>query len=145
MSKQSYEVRALLNLLCTPVIPDGTERLDVIHGAKHAATLLFREIEKHHGLGIARWIFNAVSSHPTPRQLTLIRKYALLDMYDMMKPRNVKKLAREIAERNKNGEQLGPRGSTDVTTIERYLREALRERREGVAARTWFGPREGWG
>jgi hypothetical protein len=127
--------RLLSDLLHDPHVPDGRERLDTIEGAKHAASLLFRVIMEHHGIAIARWVF-AQFGPPSARKSNQFRNAALISRYFTMQPEpNIKRLARELAEENRNPRQrgrFGPRG-TDPVVIKRHIDRLLaKEKKRGL-------------
>ena len=109
------------------------EGLDTIPGAIDAASNLFREIEKHHGLTKARRIFAKLASPPTARRLNQIKNESLLNQSDIMKPGpDVQRLARKLAEENMalpRKQHHGPRGSTNPVTLEKHIRR-LRDKRD---------------
>jgi len=60
-----------------------------------------------------------------------------------MKEPNVREMARQVEAANAklpDDEQLTPRREPSRETIEAYLRELLRERREAMAVGAWEGP-----
>jgi len=109
------------------------EGLDTVPGATDAASNLFREIERHHGLAKARRIFAKLASPPTARRLTQIKNESLLNQLDMMKPEpDVHRLAWKLAEENKalpREQRHGPRGSTNPATLDKHIRR-LRDKRD---------------
>jgi hypothetical protein len=109
------------------------EGLDTMPGAVNAASNLFREIERHHGLAEARRIFAKLASPPNARRLNHIKNESLLNQLDMMKPApDVQRLARKLAEENKalpRGQRHGPRGSTNPVTLDKHIRR-LRDKRD---------------
>ena len=109
------------------------EGLDTMPGAEDAASNLFHEIERYHGLAKARRIFAKLASNPTARRLSQIRNESLLNQLDMMKPApDVQRLARKLAEENKalpREQRHGPRGSTNPVTLDKHIRR-LRDKRD---------------
>jgi hypothetical protein len=109
------------------------EGLDTMPGAVDAASNLFHEIERHHGLAEARRIFTKLASPPNARRLNHIKNESLLNQLDMMKPApDVQRLARKLAEENKalpRGQRHGPRGSTNPVTLDKHIRR-LRDKRD---------------
>jgi hypothetical protein len=107
--------------------------IDTIDGCEHAAYLLFTEIYTRHGIVEARRIFMKFGAEPTRTRLRLITNLALLDRYDMMKPRpNVERLAKQVAEQNKKlpREQQRGAGGTDWKNLDKHIRRMLDERDE---------------
>jgi hypothetical protein len=106
--------------------------VDPHDAATNAASFLFQEIEVELGRPAARRIFAKFGTPPSARKLAMLKNFSLLDRLDMMKPKpNVKKLARELAEENKElptEQRRGP-GSTNPETLERHIRTLLAERK----------------
>lgn len=108
-----------------------------------AAYTLFKEITDRHGVAQAQRIFMKFGQPPTQRKRAKIKNYGLLDRYDLMKPPNATKLARELAAENKKLPRTERRGSgsTNPTTLLRHLRRLIRERKNSLkAGKAWGGP-----
>ena len=97
-----------------------------------AAAKLFQEMEKEIGLADARRIFKEIAGPPTPKQRAGWKNLELVMRYDCMTQPNVLRLARELAEENRNLPQElrhGPTGSTDLTVLEKQIRRLLATRK----------------
>jgi hypothetical protein len=60
------------------------------HGAQNAIHLLFRAIEKYHGIDRTRDMFKALGLPPSNRKLQRLKNEALLDGYDLMEGKQTK-------------------------------------------------------
>jgi hypothetical protein len=102
------------------------ERLVAVHGRVEAHRLL------------------ALCGGPQEKNdINRMKGWALLERYDAMPVKNVRGLARQIYDENAklpDDNQLTPRPKPTLPTIESYLRELLRQRREECEAGTWRGP-----
>jgi len=97
---------------------------DSIRGCEYAAYELFGEIERRHGLEQAYRIFTKFGMRPSARKLARIKNDSLLDRYDLMDGKqSVQRLAKEVA---KDGS--GPRGSSDVLTVDKHIRRLIKKR-----------------
>ncbi|HUI12549.1 MAG TPA: hypothetical protein VL048_03655 [Xanthobacteraceae bacterium] len=106
------------------------------------AYLLFMLIRAHHGERTARRVFAKWGEPPSPKRLRLIANMGLLDRLDTMKPRNVQRLARELAEENKKlprAKQHGA-GCTDPIELAQQIRRQVKLRDKAMAAGKWYGP-----
>jgi hypothetical protein len=131
----------------TPLRPDqlyyaSLPGAESITGAKHMAYLLFMVIREHHGDRTARRIFAMWGTPPGPSRLHEIANLGLLDRYDIMKPKNVRKLALELAEENKALPKSKQRGAGSVVAgdLEQQIRRLRRQRDKAIKAGTWSGP-----
>jgi hypothetical protein len=108
------------------------EGIDRMPGAEYAAYLLFRLIEKHHGIAAARYIFTKFGAPPSAKRINQIKNLGLLDMYDMMRPKpNVQRLAKQLAAENEKlprEERWGPRGTTDPLVLDKHIRRLVQKR-----------------
>ena len=97
-----------------------------------AAAKLFQEMEKEIGLADARRIFKEIAGPPTPKQRAGWKNMELVMRYDCMMTRpSVKRLARELAEENRNlPRELrhGPTGSTNPKVLDKHIRRLLAKR-----------------
>jgi hypothetical protein len=97
-----------------------------------AATKLFQEMEKEIGLANARRIFKEIAGPATAKQRKGWKNMELVMRYDCMMPRpSVKRLARELAEENRNlPRELrhGPTGSTNPKVLDKQIRRLLKKR-----------------
>jgi hypothetical protein len=119
----SWAIRELLALLSEPVVPDQRERINSIHGAQNAIHLLFRAIEKYHGIDRTRDMFKALGLPPSNRKLQRLKNEALLDGYDLMEGKQTKLgYAKKIA---KDPDQV----DSAHTRIKRLIKQ--REKRDG--------------
>ncbi|MGJ4908857.1 hypothetical protein [Bradyrhizobium sp. HKCCYLS2033] len=112
-------------------------------GAAIRVMKLFAEIERAHGTEEARRMFEQWAKKPTKNEIIKLKGWRLIERYDHMSEPNVRALARQVATENAalpEHEQLTPRFRPSVQTIESYLRELLRERRNGMQDGTWDGP-----
>ncbi len=112
-------------------------------GAQMEALKLFRQIETHHGRDRAQAIFRELSKPLSKARANELKNWALLERYDTMEKPNVAALARQIVEENaglpEEG-QLTPRYRPTLPTIDKHLRNLLRERQEALRGETWEGP-----
>ena len=98
-----------------------------------AAAKLFHEVQTEIGLGDARRIFKEIAGPPTKKQRAGWKNMELVMRYDCMMTRpSVKRLARELAEENRNlPRELrhGPTGSTEPAILDKHIRRLLANRR----------------
>jgi len=97
-----------------------------------AAAGLFHETQKEIGLGDARRIFKEIAGPATPKQRAGWKNMELVTLYDCMEQPNVQRLARELAEKNKNQpreRRYGPTGSTEPAVLDKQIRRVLRRRK----------------
>ena len=96
----------------------------------NAAIDLFGAILKFHGDKEARRIFTKLGKQPTTGQLKQIANLGLLDRLEVMRPRSIRRLARETAEKNQllkpDERPPGPSGSTNRDSLERYIRKLVK-------------------
>jgi hypothetical protein len=112
-------------------------------GAQLEALKLFRQIETHHGREAAQAIFRELGKPLSKARANELKNWALLERYDAMEKPIVAELARQIVEENarlSEEEQLTPRFRPTLPTVDKHLRNLLRERQEGSRAETWEGP-----
>jgi hypothetical protein len=115
--------------------------MDTIEGCKYAALELFIEIDRQHGRAWARRIFAMWGTPPTKTRINQIRDYAVLDEYDMMRPKpNANKLARIIVERNRTAPKEERWGGTDEMVVRRRIARLIADRRSKMKAGKWWGP-----
>jgi hypothetical protein len=113
-------------------------------GAAMRVMFLFHEIEEAHGTDEARRMFENWAKPPTANEINKLKGWRLIERYDAMKDKNVRELARQIEAQNASlpdDEQLTPRRKPSRETIEAYLRELLRQRRDEMTSGTWDGPK----
>ncbi|MCK1707618.1 MULTISPECIES: hypothetical protein [unclassified Bradyrhizobium] len=112
-------------------------------GAQLEAWKLFLLIKQHHSEKEAREIFFEWGKPPSKTRINELKNWALLQRYDSMEKPNVAELARQIVEENSHlaeDQQLTPRYRPTLPTVDKHLRNLLRERQEGLQAGTWEGP-----
>jgi hypothetical protein len=112
-------------------------------GAELEAWKLFLLIKQHHGETEARRIFREWGKEPSKNRINELKNWALLQRFDEMEKPTVAELARQVVEENaglSEEEQLTPRYRPTLPTVDKHLRNLLRERREGLKAETWEGP-----
>lgn len=112
-------------------------------GAQLEALKLFRQVETHHGRETAQAIFRELGKPISKARINELKNWALLERYDMMEKPNVAELARQIVEENARlteEQQLTPRYRPTLPTVDKHLRNLLRERQEGLRAETLEGP-----
>ena len=98
-----------------------------------AAAKLFQEMEKEIGLADARRIFKEIAGPPTPKQRAGWKNMELIMRYDSMAQPNVQRLARKLAEENRNlPRELrhGPTGSTNWKVLDKHIRRLNAHRRK---------------
>jgi hypothetical protein len=125
------------------LLQDKYHPIESKSGAATRVMKLFWEVEKHHGTDEARRIFERWARHPTQAEINKLKGWKLIERYDDMDDQNVRELARQIEAANAklpNDQQLTPRPRPTRETIEAYLRELLRQRRDGIKDGTWDGP-----
>jgi hypothetical protein len=97
-----------------------------------AAAKLFHEIRTEIGLEDARRIFKQIAGPPTAKQNAGWKNAELVALYDCMPQPNVRRLARELAAKNRNlprGRRYGPTGSTDLKVLDKHIRRLLTKRK----------------
>jgi hypothetical protein len=112
-------------------------------GAQMEALKLFKQIETHHGRERARAIFGELGKPLSKARANELRNWALLERYDAMEKPIVAELARQVVKENAGlpeEQQLTPRYRPTLPTVDKHLRNLLRERQEGLKAETWEGP-----
>jgi hypothetical protein len=124
------------------IIDDIQAQLDPIHAAKLKALNLFLEMRENIGEKNARWIFAKWGTPPTQRRLNEIKNHALLDRFDRMQSPSILALAKQLAKENESLPTKDKRaaGGTDVVALEKHIRDVVKKRERGLAARTWHGP-----
>ena len=103
----------------------------------HLANVLFFAIARHHGEPAARQIFKEAGP-PPKRLLIALRNATLLDRLDGMKPRpNIAKLAKELAEENKELPKDRRRGAggTNPSNLEDHIRDLVQARKQRPTTR----------
>jgi hypothetical protein len=112
-------------------------------GAELEAWKLFLLIKQHHGEKAARRIFREWGKEPPKNRINELKNWSLLERLDAMEKPNVAELARQVVEKNASlpaEQQLTPRHRPTLPTVDKHLRNLLRERQEGLKAGTWEGP-----
>ena len=100
----------------------------------YLANCLFFEISRQYGQDFARHIFKT-SGPPPKRLIQALRNTSVLERLHRMRPKpNVAKLARELAEENKELPQDRRRGvgSTDALTLEGHIRDLEKAHKKHV-------------
>jgi hypothetical protein len=114
-----------------------------IGGAQLEAWKLFLLIKQHHSEKEARRIFFEWGKPVSKNRTNELKNWVLLQRLDSMEKPNVAELARQIVEENSHlgdDQQLTPRYRPTLPTVDKHLRNLLRERQEGLRAETWEGP-----
>jgi hypothetical protein len=96
-----------------------------------------------HGRVEAHRLLAAYAGPQEKNDINRLKGWALLERFDAMPVKNVRGLSRQIYEENAKlaeDKRLTPRPRPELTAIEAYLRELLRQRREECQAGTWQGP-----
>jgi hypothetical protein len=96
-----------------------------------AAAKLFHEMQTEICLEDARRIFKEIAGPPTAKQRAGWKNMELVMRYDCMARPNVRQLAHELAEENRNLPRAlrhGPTGSTDWTVLDKQIRRLLDKR-----------------
>jgi hypothetical protein len=117
--------------------------ITTLGGAQMEALKLFRQIETHHGRERAQAIFRELGKFLSKARANELKNWALLERYDAMEKPIVAELARQLVEENAGlpeEQQLTPRYKPTLPTVDKHLRNLLRERQEGLKAETWEGP-----
>jgi hypothetical protein len=117
--------------------------ITTLAGAQMEALKLFRQIETHHGRARAQEIFKELGKPLSKARANELKNWALLKRVDAMEKPNVAELARQVVEENAalpEDQQLTPRYRPTLPTVDKHLRNLLRERQEGLKAGTWEGP-----
>jgi hypothetical protein len=117
--------------------------MTTLGGAQIEARKLFMWIEDFHGIDQAKKIFRELGEPLSKSRINELKNWALLSRYDEMEKPNVAELARQIVEENASlseERQLTPRYRPSLPTVDKHLRNLLRERQEGLEAETWQGP-----
>jgi hypothetical protein len=97
-----------------------------------AAAKLFHEIKTEIGQEDARRIFKEIAGPPTKKQRAGWKNMELVTRYDCMERPSVRRLARELAEENRNlprEQRHGPTGSTEPAILDKHIRRLLANRR----------------
>lgn len=111
-----------------------------------AAYALFKEAEQKFGAGEARRIFSYVSSELSDNEVRELKNLALLRSVAELEATgalNVAELARQLVAENEravragNPAPNGPRGTTNLMTMDKHLRTLIEQRNEGLANGTW--------
>lgn len=114
-----------------------------IDGLMWEAHHLFKDIEKKFGRERAREIFEFVSSDLSDDEVRELKNLAILHRVDSMQPLNVAELARQLVAENAEALQKGepapngPRGSTNLMTMDKHIRNLIEWRDNGIADATW--------
>ncbi|MCW2218319.1 hypothetical protein M2232_001851 [Bradyrhizobium japonicum] len=109
-----------------------------------AASALFKEISAKFGQDKAQEIFRLVSSNLSDDEVREFKNLAILRRYDGMSEPNVAELARQLVAENeaavKEGRPApnGPRGSTNLMTMDKHIRNIIDWRERGIADGTWL-------
>jgi hypothetical protein len=93
---------------------------------------LFQGIQKEIGLEDARRIFKEIAGPSTPKQKAGWKNAELVARFVCMAEPNVQRLARDLAEENRNlPRELrhGPTGSTNPAVLEKQIRRLLAKRK----------------
>jgi len=112
-------------------------------GAQMEARKLFMQIEKLHGRERTQAIFKELGKPLSKKRANELKNWALLERLDAMDKPNVAELARQVVKENDSlskDQQLTPRYRPTLPTVDKHLRNLLRERQEGLRAETWEGP-----
>jgi hypothetical protein len=117
--------------------------ITTLAGAQMEALKLFRQIETHHGREKAQEVFRELGKPLSKSRTNELKNWVLLERYDAMEKPIVAELARQVVEENarlSEEHQLTPRYRPTLPTVDKHLRNLLRERQEGLKAETWEGP-----
>ena len=91
-----------------------------------AAVRLFHDISIELGKADARRIFKEIAGPATPKQRKGWKNMELVTLYDCMARPKVKRLARELAEKNGNLPRELRHGPTDPKVLEKQIRRLAR-------------------
>jgi hypothetical protein len=112
-------------------------------GAQMEALKPFRQLETHHGRETAQKIFGELGKPLSQKRANELKNWELLKRYDSMEKPIVAELARQVVEENARlpeEQQLTPRYRPTLPTVDKHLRNLLRDRQEGLKAGKWEGP-----
>ena len=105
------------------------------------ALVLFSEAKPKLGEQEAREIIRSATS---AKASLIAKKWRILQRFDAMEPeRSPWKLACQLAEENETlppADRWGPRGSINAETLEHYIHDAIKERKQAIERGTWRGP-----
>jgi hypothetical protein len=108
------------------------------------ARRLFEEMKHALGEDEARKIFRYLSDDVPDDEIRELKNLAILQRVNAMQPLNRAELARELVSENDQAAMAGlpppngPRGSRDVMTMDKHIRNLIKQRDDGLADGTWI-------
>lgn len=110
---------------------------------KDEAIRLFERIATEVGREEARQIFGYIADDIPDDEIRELKNLAILQRVDAMAPLNIAELARVLVKENDDAAIAGlpppngPRGSRDVMTMDKHIRNLIKAREAGLADGSW--------
>lgn len=107
------------------------------------ASRLFERMAHEVGRDEARKLFRYIADDVPDDEIRELKNFAILQRVDQMQPLNISKLARTLVKENDDAAIAGltppngPRGSRDVMTMDKHIRNLIKERAAGLADGSW--------
>jgi hypothetical protein len=104
---------------------------------------LFERMARELGRDEARRAFRYISDDIADDEIRELRNLAILQRVDEMQPPNIAELARTLVKENDAAALAGltppngPRGSRDVMTMDKHIRNLIKLRDAGIADGSW--------